>query len=163
MYTWEFETGGRSLTPLGQKCHRGPMIDIEIRMSQPCLTIPDAEKIRQHLLQKVVTSPQVAVQTRETILRVLNSNLNAMFLGLVPQAKDLQVLICEKRNSLDIDDDLKVYNIFYSQVSSKFTAYGVRSQHVTLIQDALKSNSAIMRVAARCAVVLMVAYVETSL
>ena len=162
-YTWEFEVGGRPPTPLGRKCHRGPMIDIELRMSQACLTIPEAERLRQHLLGHIVDIDKVAVQTRETILRTMNSNLRAMFLSLIPVAKDLQVLICEKRNSLEIDNDLKVYDVFYKQVTSAFTAYSVRPQHVTLIADALRSNSAIMRVAARCSVVLMTAYVELSL
>jgi len=162
-YIWEFEVGGRPPTPLGRKCHRGPMIDIEVRMSQACLTIPEAERIRQHLLQHIVDINNVAVQTREVVLRVMNSNLRAMFLSLVPIASELQVLICEKRNSLDIDYDVKYEDQFYTQVLSTFARYGTRPQHVDLISDALKSNSAIMRVAARCAIVLMVAYIEASL
>ena len=162
-YTWEFEVGGRPPTPLGRKCHRGPMIDIEVRMSQACLTIPDAERIRQHLFQYIVDINNPAVQTREVVLRVMNSNLRAMFLGLVPIAKELEVLICEKRNSLDIDNDVQYEDRFYSQVLATFVRYGTRPQHVDLISAALKSNSAIMRVAARCAIVLMVAYIEASL
>jgi hypothetical protein len=162
-YSWEFEVGGRPPTPLGRKCHRGPMIDIEIRMSQSCLTIPEAERIRQHLLQHVVDINNPAVQTREVVLRVLNSNLRAMFMGLIPVADALQVLICEKRNSLDIDNDVAYEDQFYKQVLGTFARYGTRPQHVDLISDALKSNSAIMRVAARCAIVLMVAYIEASL
>lgn len=139
------------------------MIDVEVRMSQPCLTIPEAERIKQHLLQHVVDINQAAVQTREVVLRVLNSDLRAMFMALIPVADALQVLICEKRNSLDIDNEVAYEDQFYSQVLSHFTEYGTRSQHVDLISAALKSNSAIMRVAARCAIVLMVAYIELSL
>lgn len=162
-YTWEFEIGGRPLLPSGRKCHRGPMINIEVRMSQACLTIPEAERIRQHLLAHVVDINNAAVQTREVVLRVMNSNLRAMFLGLIPVAKELEVLVCEKRNSLDIDDEVKYEDQFYTQVLSTFARYGTRPQHVDLISAALKSNSAIMRVAARCAIVLMVAYIEASL
>jgi hypothetical protein len=139
------------------------MIDIEIRMSQPLLRIPEAERLRQHLLLHIVDINNVAVQTRETLLRVLNSNLGPVFFNLNPKWQSLIVLICEKRNSLDIDNDLKVYDVFYSQVLSALRKYNVLPQHVELIAAGLKSNSAIMRVAARCAVVLLVAYVEVGL
>ena len=111
-YVWEFETTGRPVFPLGRKCHRGPMIDVEIRMSKPCLHIPEAERLRQHLLLNIVDTPYVAVQTRETILRALNSNIGPMFFNLLTRAKGLQVLICEKKNSLVIDDELKIYDVF---------------------------------------------------
>jgi len=162
-YEWEFETSGRPLTPLGKKCHRGPMIDVEIRMSQPCLTIPEAERLRQHLLQHIVDINNVAVQTRETILRTLNSNLGPMFFKLYSRSKGLQVEICEKRNSLVIDEELKVNDVFYRQVVGSLKNYNVSKQHLDLMLEGLASNSAIMRVAARCSVVLMVTFVEMDL
>lgn len=162
-YTWEFEIGGRPLYPLGQKCHHGPMIDVEIRMSKACMSIPEAERIRYHLLTHIVDTTDPATQTREVVLRVLNSNLRGIFMNLVPIAQELQVLICEKRNSLDIDKEVGVYDDFYGKVLSQFTLYGVSRQHIGLISDALKSKNAILRVAARCAVVLMVAYIEMGL
>jgi hypothetical protein len=162
-YEWEFETSGRPLTPQGRKCHRGPMIDVEIRMSQPCLTIPEAERIRQHLLLHIVDVNDVAVQTRETILRTLNSNLGPMFFKLYTRAKGLQVEICEKRNSLIIDEELKANDVFYRQVVESLRTYNVTKQHLDMMSDGLKSNNAIMRVAARCSVVLMVTFVEMGL
>lgn len=162
-YEWEFETLGRPLTPSGQKCHRGPMIDIEMRMSQPLLRIPEAERLRQHLLSNIVDPAGVEVRTRETCLRVLNSNLGPVFFYLNPKAASLQVNICEKRNSIDIDNDLKVFDQFYTQVVDSLQKYNVSRQHLTLIREGLKSNNAIMRVAARCAVILLVTYVEFGL
>jgi hypothetical protein len=162
-YLWEFEIAGRPLLPLGQKCHRGPMIDVETRMSQPCVTIQDAEKLRYHLLKNIVDTSNPAVQTREVILRVFNSNLNAIFTRLADQRQTLQVTICEKRNSLYIDEDVKVLDRFYMQVLPRLMDYGVNRQNVDLISAALSSNSAIMRVAARCAIVLLVAYIELDL
>lgn len=162
-YEWGFETSGRPLTPEGKKCHRGPMIDVEIRMSQPCLTIPEAERVRQHLLTHIVDINNAAVQTRETVLRVLNSTLGAAFFKLYAISKSLQVEICEKRNSLVIDEELKVNDVFYKQVINSLRRYNVSKQHLDLMLEGLTSNSAIMRVAARCSVVLMVAFVEMDL
>lgn len=162
-YEWEFETLGRPLTPSGQKCHRGPMIDIEMRMAQPLLRIPEAERLRQHVLSHIVDINNVAVETREVCLRVLNSNLGPVFFYLNPQAASLQVPICEKRNSIDIDYDLKVFDQFYPKVVDSLQGYNVSKQHLALIREGLKANNAIMRVAARCAVVLLVTYVEYGL
>ena len=162
-YFWEFETEGRPLTAAGRKCHRGPMIDVEERMALPCLTIQDAERLRKHLLVHIVDINNAAVQTREVILRVFNSNLNAVFTRLASQRKTLQVLICEKKNSIVIDDETKVYDRFYMQVLDRLLDYGVNRENIMLISSALKSNSATMRVAARCTIVLLVAYVELDL
>lgn len=162
-YEWEFETTGRPLLPQGRRCHRGPMIDVEERMSRPCLTIKGAEKVRQHLLMHIVDINQPAVQTRETVLRVLNSNLGPMFFKLKSQTKELQVLICEKKNSIILDDELSVYNDFYDEVLSGLGKQNVTKQHLDMILAASRSNNAILRVASKCAVVLMVAFVELDL
>lgn len=139
------------------------MIDVEDRMSRACITIPEAERLRQHLLLRIVDINYPAVQTREVVLRTLNSNLNAIFSRLVNQREELQVTICEKKNSTILDEELKVLDRFYFQVISKFESYGMAPQHADMIKLGLQSNSAIMRVAARCAVVLTVAFIELDL
>jgi hypothetical protein len=136
------------------------MIDVEERMSRPCLRIREAERIRQHLLLHIVDINNVTVQTREVILRVFNSNLSAIFRRLVSRRQELQVLICEKKNSLILDAELRVFDPFYVKVLGQFAEYGVNPRHVELISNGLVSNSAIMRVASRCAIVLMVAFIE---
>lgn len=159
-YEWEFETGGRPIDPIGRVCHRGPMIDVEIVMSQPFTYMGHLETLRKRLLIRIVDIDNAAVQTREVVLRVLNNILAPIFARLTPQTKDLQVTICEKRNSLDIESDLSALNPFYLEGAKSFLRYGLPQQHVELLVSSLNSNSPVVRVAAKCATILVAAYME---
>lgn len=162
-YEWEFETGGRPPGPLGRKCHRGPMIDVELRMSQPFVKtrdLVDCELLRKRLLDHIVDTTLVAVQTRECILRSLYSQIGPVFVKLTPRKKELWVLICEKRNSLLIDEDLKELDYMYRSALQWFPTFGVTRESIDMMLSALESNSPIVRVAARCGVVLMATFIE---
>lgn len=159
-YEWEFETGGRPPTPVGRHCHRGPMIDVEITMSQPFSYMVNYELLRARLLQYIVDIDNVSVQTREVVLRVLNNIFAPMFARLTPRTAELQVLICEKRNALDIEADLASLNPFFIEAARGLFDYGLPQQQVDLLLSSLESNSAIVRVAGKCATILVAAYME---
>jgi len=144
----------------GRHCHRGPMIDVEIVMAQPFVTMANLELLRARLLSKIVSLDNTAVQTREVVLRVLNNILAPIFARLTPRTAELQVLICEKRNALDIEADLVALNPFYLEAAISLKTYGLPQQHVDLLTTALNSNSPVIRVAGKCAVILVASYLE---
>lgn len=159
-FVWHFFTGGRPVNPVGIRCHRGPMIDVEVVMSRPFTYMVPYNTLRQRLLNAVVDTNLVAVQTREVTLRSLNTLLGPIFLRLAPQKKSLQVLICEKRNSVDIDNELSDLNPFYLDAARQLFDYGLPQQQVDLLVAALTSNSPVLRVAGKCAVILVAAFTE---
>lgn len=159
-YEWSFFTTGRPLTPEGRRCHRGPMIDVEITMSQPFVVMSDWDKLRARVEKAIVDTDLVAVQTRETVLRSLNNQLGPIFQRLASQKKDLQVLICEKRNSVDIERDLQDLNPIFVDKIPQLIMLGVQKQHTDLLLSALRSNSVIMRVAGKAATILLVSFME---
>jgi hypothetical protein len=159
-YTWKFKTGGKPSTPSVKKCHRGPMIDVEVRMSQPFKTMAHLERERMKLLAALVDTHLWAVRTRETVLRVLNGELGPIFERLQLQKPELQVLICEKLNAVDIDEAVAWMDRAFVDGAVKMVDYGATAQQVVLLTSALASNSPIQRVASRCAIILMAAFVE---
>lgn len=161
-YIWEFYTEGRPVGPVGRKCHRGPMIPIEVTMSRPFTRISQMEELRTRLLTHLVGTPLVAVQTREAVLRVLNSNLAAMYPAILSIQESLKVLICEKRNSIPIDRELLPYDTRCTNGVVTFKDYGVIEPHVQLILEGLDSQSPVYRIAARCSAILTAAYIEAA-
>jgi hypothetical protein len=159
-YVWEFETAGRLPEPEYRRCHRGKMILLEEVMAARFTRVPNAELLRNRTLDHIVSTPLRAVQTRETILRTLHSNLAAIFVDLVNQQKNLEVLICEKRNSIPIDNELRQYDLLYENVALSFSNYRIKAEYVGMIVASLKSTNAVLRVAARCAIVVMSAIIE---
>lgn len=159
-YEWSFFTEGRPLTPEGRRCHRGPMIDVEIVMSQKFVVMSGWERLRARVEKDIVDTDLVAVQTRETVLRSLNNQLGPIFQRLASQKKFLQVLICEKRNSVDIERDLQDLNPVFVEMIPTLMAQGVQKQHADLLLSAVKSNSVIMRVAGKAATILLVSFME---
>ena len=136
------------------------MIPIEIVMSRAYSLVPGSESLRGRLLTHIVDTPLVAVQTREVILRTLGSNLGPIFTELNNAKRTLQVTICEKRNSIPIDRELVAWDRDYLNVANSLTDFAVSPQHLALMKSALQSLNPVFRVAARCAIILMVAYVE---
>lgn len=159
-YVWEFETAGRLPEPQYRRCHRGPMIPLEMVMAMPFTRVPNSELLRNRTLDHIVSSPLRAVQTREAILRTLHSNLAAIFVDLVNQQKTLEVLICEKRNSIPVDNELLRYDLLYETVAKSLVNYGIKSNYIDLVIASLKSSNAVLRVAARCAIVILSAIIE---
>lgn len=159
-YEWEFTTGGRPEDLRGKKCHRGPMIDIEVRMSRPFVSMVFLERERVKLLEALVDTTLWAVRTRDGVLRVMNGDLGAVFTRLLPQKKYLQVLICEKRRAIDIDRDVVWLDRSFVSGVERLLQYGIQEQHIALMRSALQSGSPIQRVAGRCAVILIAAYLE---
>jgi hypothetical protein len=136
------------------------MIDVEITMSQPFVVMSDWDKLRARVEKAIVDTDLVAVQTRETVLRSLNNQLGPIFQRLASQKKDLQVLICEKRNSVDIERDLQDLNPVFVEKIPQLVMLGVQKQHTDLLLSALRSNSVIMRVAGKAATILLVSFME---
>jgi hypothetical protein len=159
-YEWEFETAGRSATPPVRRCFRGPMIPIEVVMSRAFTRITQCEKLRNRTLDHIVSSTLRSVQTREVVLRTLHSNLAGIYVDLVNQQKELEVLICEKRNSIPIDSELLQYDLMYEEAANSFKLFGINKDYGDKFIAALKSSNAVLRVAARCAIVLMAANIE---
>ena len=162
-YEWEFDTSGRPPTPLGRACFRGPMIAVEQRMALPFTVTKasiDTELLRNRLLDHIVDTTLIAVRTRETVLRSLSSPVGPLFVKLTPLRSELQVLICEKRNSIDIDNDLLYLDPMFEKAALSFENYGIQRPSITMLVDALRSNSPVLRVAARCGVILTAAFIE---
>lgn len=159
-YEWEFTTGGRPEDLRGKKCHRGPMIDVEVRMSRPFVTMGFLERNRVKLLEALVDTTLWAVRTRDDVLRVMNGDLGAIFARLLPQKKFLQVLICEKRRAIDIDRDVRWLDSSFLSGTRRLLQFGIQEQHVSLLSAALQSDSPIQRVSGRCAVILLASYIE---
>jgi hypothetical protein len=136
------------------------MIDVEVRMSTPFVTLRFLERERVKLTDALVLSTSWPVKTRDAVLRVMNGDLGSIFTRLYPQKDSLQVLICEKRRALDIDSDITWLDRSFLSGNAKLTSYGVQEQHVALMRSALQSESPIQRVAGRCAVILISAYLE---
>lgn len=136
------------------------MIEVEERLSRPFVTTVFLERGRVELLKKLVNSELVAVQTRDALLRVINGDLSAIFGRLYSQKKYLQVLICEKRRAIDIDSDVGWTDRDFLGSLERLSAFGVIPQHLLLLRDAFESENPIQRVAARCAIVLLAAYIE---
>jgi len=156
-YEWDFFT--RGVTTF-RACHRGPMIDVEVQMAQPFVVVSDLELHRTTLLRYIVDSTLPAVQTRECVLRVMNGDLGPIIARLYTVKADLQTRICEKRNALDIDTDISAVPISYNDAAYKLRDYAISQQTVDLILNALDSKNAVLRVAGRCAVILVAAYIE---
>ena len=159
-YVWEFETAGRLPTAEYRRCHRGPMIPLEEVMAARFTIVLNAELLRNRTLDHLVNTQLKSVQTREAILRTLRSNMSAIFVDLVNQRKVLEVLICEKRNSIPIDNELLQYDLLYENVAKSFINYRVKTEYIDLIVTSLRSTNAVLRVAARCAIVVMSAIIE---
>lgn len=159
-FDWYFHTGGRPATPVGRQCHYGPMIDVEIVMAQKYVLNAEWEILRARVLGAIVDTTQVATQTREVILRSLNNQLGPIFQRLAPVKRELQVLICEKRNSVDIERDLQSLNPVFVEMLPRLVTQGVPVQHVDLLLSAIRSNNVIMRVAGKAATILLVSFLE---
>jgi hypothetical protein len=136
------------------------MIPIEVVMSRAFTRVKQAEKIRNRTLDHIVSSTLRPVQTREVILRTLHCNLAGIYVDLVNQQKELETLICEKRNSIPIDNELRQYDLMYEEVANSFRSYGLNKDYGDKFVAALKSSNAVLRVAARCAIVVMAANIE---
>lgn len=136
------------------------MIDVEIVMSKPYSVMSDWNYLRARVEKAIVDTSLVAVQTRETVLRSLNNQLGPVFQRLAAQKKELQVLICEKRNSVDIERDLQDLNTVFVDKLPGLIPLGVQKQHIDLLLAAVKSNSVIMRVAGKSATILLVSFME---
>lgn len=163
-FEWHFYTGGEEIIPtISRRCHRGPMIDVEVVMSRPFQAMSAYNTLRQRLLDDIVYSVLPAVQTREVVLRTLNTLLGPMFARLTPQKAALQVLICEKKNSVDIESDLSDVSPFYSAAAESLIQYNLPPQQILLLKAALTSNSPIMRVAGKSAVILLCSFIEMDL
>ena len=159
-YTWSFNTGDKAINPIGRKCHRGPMIDVEVVMSERFRYMREIDTLRARFLKAVVSTDYYPIQTRETSLRAMNSLMSPVFVRLLPRKEEIQVLICEKRSCVDIEKDLADIRPEFSQAASVLARKGVLGDQVQLILDALESDSPVVRVAGKAALILLSAYME---
>lgn len=159
-FTWRFHTSGNDALMPVKRCFRGPMIDVEQVMSRSFQYMREYEHLRAKFLREVVTTSNVSVQTRETLLRVIDANTAAIFLRLYPQRGPLHVLICEKRNSKVIDDALSDNMVFFQNGAQALVNYGLPQAEVDVMMTALTSNSPVLRVAGMASVVLLAAFLE---
>lgn len=158
-YEWDFFTtelvGARA-------CFRGPMTDIEIQMSQPFIVLSNLELLRIRLLDNIVDSTADAVRTRECLLRVVNGDLGPLVPRAYANKTVLQALICEKKNSISIDADVSsyAYPTTFEDGARLLMTQGTTQQTVESLLSALNSQNALLRVAARCAIILTASYIE---
>jgi len=136
------------------------MIDVEVIMSKQFVLFEQYNSLRVALMDNVVGTTLVAVRTREVVLRTLNGLLGPMFARLTPQKKELQKIICEKRSSVDIDKYLAVMDSFYRAAIKDLRRYAIPQQQVELLLSSLESSSPVVRVASRCATILLYSYLE---
>jgi len=158
-YLWYFNTSGR-LAPAFRDCHRGPMTEVEVRMSLPFVTLESLEMLRVYLLESIVDTDLMAVRTRESVLRVVNSLIGPAVPSVYATRDSVQALICEKRRSTDIDTAIRATPVSYIKGVQQLLTYNITQPTIDLILGALESNSPIMRVAGRCAVVLLCTLIE---
>lgn len=159
MVDWHFFTAGpASAAP--RRCHRGPMIDVEVVMSQPFVLMATYNTLRARLLEDIVDTVLVAVQTREVVLRTLNNQYGPIFARLRPQAASLQADICEKRNVLLIEQDTGILNPFFIEAVQSLVQYQVPKQHLDQLVSAIRSNSPVLRVSGKCAALLLISFIE---
>ncbi len=162
MFTWHFFTGGRPVDPVGKRCHRGPMTDLEVAMSEAFVTLTEYNSLRQRLLDSIVDTSLAAVQTREVVLRCINGSLNAMFVQFSPAQRELlQVPICEKKQAITILAELELLKPFYLEAARGLFAHGLSKQYVEVVTDALQSSSPVVIVEGMCATVLWATLFET--
>jgi len=159
-FLWEFETEGRSTVPAIRRCHRGPMLPVEIALSQPFTTLSTLNGLRRRVLGVITDTTEPAVRTREILLRVLHSNVGSVFSDFKGVQADLEAIICEKRNSLDVADDLDFYQREFVSALRAIHGVDVSAEQIEIMYGALRSRNAIMRVAGYCSVVLLGAIVE---
>lgn len=162
-FTWHFYTGSHIINPVGRRCHRGPMIDVELVMSKQFVHLADYNTLRVRLLENITSTDARAVQTREVVLRTLNSLLGPMFARMASQKSTLQTLICEKLDSVTIDTALLDLRPFYQGAAKALVNHRVPEQQVALLTAALTSHSPVMRVAGMCAVILLFSFIEMDL
>jgi len=159
-FLWEFETEGRSTVPAIRRCHRGPMLPVEIALSQPFTTLSTLNGLRRRALGVITDTTEPAVRTREILLRVLHSNVGSVFSDFKGVQADLEAIICEKRNSLDVAADLDFYRNEFIDALRTIRGVNVSVEQLEIMYGALRSRNAIMRVAGYCSVVLLGAIVE---
>lgn len=159
-FTWKFYTGGSESLVSTRRCHRGPMIDVEQVMSRSFQHMQEYDSLRARFLRTIVSTDKVAVQTRETLLRVIDANTGAIFLRLLPKRGPLHVPICEKRNSRIVDSELADYLVFFQNGARGFRTFGLPQTEVDVLLEALASNSPVLRVAGMASVVLLAAFLE---
>jgi len=167
-YTWHFYTGSPGFTPEPRHCYRGPMIDVETVMAAPYTYLNQFNPIRKRLLDNIVNDTYqqapiqsaLAVQTREVVLRVLKTSLGPIFARLTPRKKQLEADICEKRNSITIENALGNVTPTYLNVLQALGPYGVPRPQIELLRAALESQSPVLRVSGKCATVLLLSYIE---
>jgi hypothetical protein len=136
------------------------MLPVEIAMSRSFTVLPELNVLRSRVLGVVADTTDPTVRTREVLLRVLHSNVGSVFSDYKLIQPDLEVIICEKRNSLEVAADLDYYQREFIQDLGYFGAIGVATEQLQIIYEAIRSNNAIMRVAGYCAAVLLGAIIE---
>ena len=159
-FDWHFYTEGPGPVIAPRRCHRGPMIDVEVVMAAPFTVMSDYNTLRAKLLESVVDTPLVAVQTREVVLRTINNQYGPIFARLRSQRDTLQVDICEKRNSIDVETDTAFLNSFFLEAVQGLTRYRVPKQHLDQLVSAIRSNSPVLRVSVKCASLLLISFIE---
>lgn len=159
-FDWHFFTGGYSVNPTFKRCHRGPMIEVEQVMAQKWGSFVQYDHLRVSLLDNIVDTDLIAVRTREVLLRSINGMIGPVFARTFPQKKSLQVTICEKRNSVLVDAAINYKDPYYRDAIRDLAKHRVPQQQRELLLASLESNSPIIRVSGRCAIVLLYSYIQ---
>jgi len=159
-FDWHFYTGEYPVNPTSRRCFRGPMIDVEVIMSKPFSFFEQYNTLRVAVMDHVVDTTLVSVRTREIVLRTLNNMLGPIFARLTPQKKALQAIICEKRDSVSIDSKLAYLDPYFRTAILDLRRYSIPQQQVALLLSAFESASPVLRVAGRCATILLYSYLE---
>ena len=159
-YEWDFYTGASDSVVSAQKCHRGPMTDFEIQLSRPFSVLASAEKHRKLVLRYIVDTTAPSVRTRECVLRTINSEIGPLITVLYRDSAALQAPICEKRRATDIEADLVGEALDFDVLLNPMVPYGVQPQQIEIVRNALKSSNPILRVAGKCATIVLATLIE---
>lgn len=159
-FLWEFETEGRTEVPTFRRCHRGPMLPVEVALTKSFTRISALNTLRARVAGVIVDSTDIAVRSREILLRVLHSNLGGIFVDYRNIQPELEALICEKRNSLEVAGDLDFFHRDFIEALRQLRTAGVLTEQLDLIYQAIRSKNAILRVAGYCSIVLLGAILE---
>lgn len=139
------------------------LVPAELWLTQNRFSTPGLAQLQSVVMGAVTSSDLTAVQARTLLKIVYGSDLAAMFKDLVvvtPTA--LNVVLCKRQRTSDIDTSLRVLAPFYPSAYNELKALGTPTQYIVMLNAHLTSPYFQNRVAANCALVLLAAAIKAS-
>jgi hypothetical protein len=142
----------------GVRYFRGPKTDLEFRITTRLTIFSQYEHLRTLLLESLTSTNNDTVQSRELVLRVMASELAPVFVKVI--TVDLSTDILEKIKVTEIEAKIKDQYIYFETILTDLITHGVPKAQTELIKNALQSETPKLRVAACCAIILLLILVE---